>query len=54
MPPSDSRTVRQQLGVGAAYFTYDENGNRLKAQDLTGTVYWTYDGMDRMIKEEGA
>ena len=46
--------MRHHLGVGAAYYAHDASDNREMLQDITGTLYWAYDGMDRMIKEEGA
>jgi YD repeat-containing protein len=45
--------VRQQVDGDSAYYAYDENGNRLSLQDTTGTMDWTYDGLDEMTLEEG-
>lgn len=45
---------RQHVGADSAYYAYDANGNRTHLQDVTGTVQWTYDALDRMTLEEGA
>jgi len=35
------------------YYEYDANGNRGRMHGAWGAVDWTYDHLDRLIKEEG-
>jgi RHS repeat-associated protein len=41
-------------GLVAETYTYDDNGNRLTATTVAGSVTATYDGRDRLLRQGGA
>ena len=45
-------TDRIEPDTGAAWFGYDAAGNRIMMQDGSGTTYWSYDALNRIMNEE--
>ena len=50
--PSMALVERQRYSTGPAYFAYDAAGNRIMVQAGSGTTYWSYDALNRIMNEE--